>query len=141
MAANKLTKQQRQELGRRLAQWNKERLEAGALPADFFRQAGRKGFRVCLQKHGCEKVAQLLSRFYGREITPGALEHHLARAREHAQTRAAYPLEGQVCFRCGQPAQEHHHLDGWEAGHAPDQVWLLCRACHRALEIARARAS
>jgi hypothetical protein len=137
MPLNHLTTEQRQELGRRTQAKLRARIAAGTLPADYFRQLGRKGFRVTLQKYGSERVAQLLSRYYGHAVQAKLLGHEGARARELAATRRAYPLVGQACARCGGPAESRDHVLGWQAGHAPGLVQLLCNTCHRAMEVAR----
>jgi hypothetical protein len=48
--------------------------------------------------------------------------------REHA--RLLYPLAGRACVRCPLPAAVHHHRDENPLNNAPENIELLCRACH-----------
>lgn len=142
MARNNLSAERRAQLARHMVAVTKARIAAGELPPDHYARAGHKGYLVTLQKCGPARMAEILSAFYGVAIDPAALQRNLARERERSATARAYPgpLDGWPCACCGAPAQARHHTRGWEAGHAPGLILLVCRPCHRALDLARVRA-
>jgi hypothetical protein len=51
---------------------------------------------------------------------------------KRARAQRAYALTG--CERCGAPATDRHHRDGDTGNNEPENVALLCRRCHMALD-------
>lgn len=39
-----------------------------------------------------------------------------------------------ACVRCGKPATDRHHVNGNTADNRPENVMILCRSCHMALD-------
>jgi hypothetical protein len=52
-----------------------------------------------------------------------------------AEARRLYPLDGVLCENhCGNPAVDHHHIDGDPHNNAPENVLRVCRRCHMRLD-------